>query len=87
MLDSSNVREVEQLLAIESDEKLKGILLEQYAAKADYLATVAEVRQANWFDFDSCNPQGFCELFRFEKKDLDRLQGSLAIPDNLTGPE
>ena len=46
MLASSNVQEVEQLLAVESDEELNDILLEHYAAKADYLATAAEVRWA-----------------------------------------
>ena len=71
MLASRDFQEVEQLIAVESDEELENISLEP---KADYLPTVAEVRRANRFDFDSCSPQRFHELFRFEKKDLDRLQ-------------
>ena len=66
---------MQQLLGIESDEELEDISLEHYAMKADYLSTAAEVRRANWFDFDSCSPQRLRELFQFEKRDLDRLQG------------
>lgn len=80
------IRDLEEVVAVLSDEELEDLLLEKYAEREEELARAAAVRSRRWFELEQLSSAECSQLFRFSKEDLRELRVRLRLPAVMTAP-